>query len=121
MHGKFYRGHARYACRRTPRQTSGLPAGAEPPFEDKVIIASTNPEFPDAFEYNRNASLHGYTPTELQGYIATHREEHGNHFVVQTFGAITPGAPALNSVRSAEVETSQFEQSSIKERQLEKA
>ena len=95
--------------------------GLNPLFEGKVIIASTNPEFPDAFEYNRNASLHGYTPTELQGYIATHREEHGNHFVVQTFGAITPGAPALNSVRSAEVETSQFEQSSIKERQLEKA
>lgn len=111
MHGKFYRGHARYACRRTPRQTSGLPAGAEPSLEGKVIIASTNPEFPDAFEYNRNASLHGYTPTELQGYIATHREEHGYHFVVQTFGAITPGAPALKLVCRASDHTFQLEQS----------
>lgn len=53
IHGKFYRGHARYACRRTPRQTSGLPAGAEPSFESKDILASTNPKCPDTFENNR--------------------------------------------------------------------
>lgn len=48
-----FRGHARYACRRTPRQTSGLPAGAEPSFESKEIIASTNPKCPDTFENDR--------------------------------------------------------------------
>lgn len=85
--------------------------GLNPLFEGKVIIASTNPEFPDAFEYNRNASLHGYTPTELQGYIATHREEHGDHFAVQTFGAITPGAPALKPVCMTSDHTFQLEQS----------
>lgn len=68
MHGKFYRGHARYACRRTPRQTSGLSAGAEPSFEGKDIIASTDPESPYAFEYNRATRLHGYGATELHGY-----------------------------------------------------
>lgn len=121
IHGKFYRGHARYACRRTPRQTSGLPAGAEPSLESKDIIASTNPECSDTFEYNRTTQLHRYTATELQSCIATHGEEYDYHFAVHTFGKITPRAPALNPVRSAEVETSQFVQSSIKERQLEKA
>lgn len=87
-----FRGHARYACRRTPRQTSGLPAGAELSFESKDIIASTNPECPDTFENNRTTQLHRCTATELQSYMATHREEYDDYFAVQTFGAITPGA-----------------------------
>lgn len=91
-HGKFYRGHARYACRRTPRQTSGLSAGAELSLESKDIIASTNPECPDTFENNRTTQLHRCTATELQSYMATHREEYDDYFAVQTFGAITPGA-----------------------------
>lgn len=41
LHGKFYRGHAHYACQRTPRQTSGLPAGAEPSIEDEIILPLT--------------------------------------------------------------------------------
>lgn len=92
MHGKFYRGHARYACRRTPRQTSGLPAGAELSLESKDIIASTNPECSDTFENNRATQLHRCTATELQSHMATHREEYDDYFAVQTFGAITPGA-----------------------------
>ena len=56
--------------------------------------------------------------TELHGYAKGRIRD---HIAVQTVGAITPGAPALNSVRSTEIETSQFEQSSIKELQLEKA
>lgn len=43
---------------RTPRQTSGLPAGAEPSFEDKGIIASTNPKYPAIFEDYRENGLH---------------------------------------------------------------
>ena len=51
---------------RTPYRTSGLPAGAEPSFESKAIIASTNPKCPDTFEYNRTTQLH-----QLHGYGAT--------------------------------------------------
>lgn len=100
---------------RTPYRTSGLPAGAELSSESKDIIASTNPKCPDTFEYNRTTQLHGYGATWLR------KGKNRDHIAVQTVGAITPGAPALNSVRSTEIETSQFEQSSIKERQLEKA
>lgn len=103
---------------RTPYRTSGLPAGAELSSESKDIIASTNPKCPDTFEYNRTTQLHSYMATELHGYAKGRIRD---HIAVQTVGAITPGAPALNSVRSTEIETSQFEQSSIKERQLEKA
>lgn len=56
---------------RTPYRTSGLPAGAEPSFESKDIIASTNPECPDTFEYNRTTQRHRYTATELRSYGAT--------------------------------------------------
>lgn len=51
---------------RTPYRTSGLPAGAEPSFESKDIIASTNPKCPDTFEYNRTTQLHGYEATWLR-------------------------------------------------------
>lgn len=118
MHGKFYRGHARYACRRTPRQTSGLPAGAEPSFESKDIIASTNPECPDTFEYSRTTQLHGYGVTGLQGYMATHREEYGDYFAIQSFGAITPGAPALKLSCRTLAGIFQFKQSSVRELQF---
>lgn len=43
---------------RTPRQTSGLPAGAEPSFETKVIIVSTNSRYPAAFEEYQEKGLH---------------------------------------------------------------
>lgn len=120
MHGKFYRGHARYACRRTPRQTSGLPAGAEPSFESKAIIASTNPECPDTFEYNRATQLHGYGVTALQSYTSTHREEYGDHFAVQTVGAITPGEPTLKSVCRTSDHTFQLEQSNERDPECKK-
>lgn len=71
IHGKFYRGHARYACRRTSRQTSGLPAGAEPSFESKDIIASTNPNRLDAYENYRAAGLHAYRYTGLFAYAVS--------------------------------------------------
>lgn len=120
MHGKLYRGHARYACRRTPRQTSGLPAGAEPSFESKDIIASTNPECPDTFEYNRTTQLHSYTVIQLQSDMATHREEYGDHFAVQTVGAITPGEPALKSVCRTSDHTFQLEQSNERDPECKK-
>lgn len=112
-----FRGHARYACRRTPRQTSGLPAGAEPSFESKYIIASTNPECPDTFEYNRTTRLHRYTVTEPQSYMATWKG-YGDHFAAQTVGAITLGAPALKRSCRMLAEMFQLVQSRVRERQL---
>lgn len=117
IHGKFYRGHARYACRRTPRRTSGLPAGAELSFESKDIIASTNPECPDTFEYNRTTRLHRYTVTEPQSYMATWKG-YGDHFAAQTVGAITLGAPALKRSCRMLAEMFQLVQSRVRERQL---
>lgn len=43
---------------RTPRQTSGLPAGTEPSFESRVILASTNSKNPAAFEEYQEKGLH---------------------------------------------------------------
>ena len=43
---------------RTPRQTSGLPAGTEPSFESRVILASTNSKNPAAFEEYQENGLH---------------------------------------------------------------
>lgn len=43
---------------RAPRQTSGLPAGAEPSFESRVILASTNSKNPAAFEEHQEKGLH---------------------------------------------------------------
>ncbi len=43
---------------RTPRQTSGLPAGTEPSFESRVILASTNSKNPAAFEGYQEKGLH---------------------------------------------------------------
>lgn len=53
---------------RTPYRTSGLPAGAEPSFESKGIIASANPKCPDTFEYNRTTQLPSYMTTALHSY-----------------------------------------------------
>lgn len=43
---------------RTPRQTSGLPAGTEPSFESRVILASTNSKNSAAFEEYQENGLH---------------------------------------------------------------
>lgn len=56
---------------RTPYRTSGLPAGAEPSFESKDIIASTNPNQLDAYENYRAAGLHAYRYTGLFAYAVS--------------------------------------------------
>lgn len=53
---------------RTPYRTSGLPAGAEPSFESKDIIASTNPKYPDTFENYQDMGLYRHKPTELHSH-----------------------------------------------------
>lgn len=56
---------------RTPYRTSGLPAGAEPSFESKNIIASTNPNQLDAYENCRTAGLYAYRYTGLYAYAVS--------------------------------------------------
>lgn len=99
---------------RTPYRTSGLPAGAELSSASKDIIASTNPECPDTFEYNRTTQPYSYTATELQSYMATYGEGRKDHFAVQTVGAITPEALTLKLSCRADAETFQSEQSYFK-------
>lgn len=50
--------------------------------------------------------------------MATHREEYGDYFAVQTFGAITLGAPTLKLSCLMFAEMFQFEQSSVSELQF---
>ena len=75
MHGKFYRGHARYACRRTPRQTSGLPAGAEL-HRSKIILAFTTKDGRRTVGHRAN----DHTPVVPFRVILWHGQEHSERF-----------------------------------------